>query len=49
MGGGTFGGKPYCWRDEMMSEQWLRSYSEFGEVEYLESGLLRQGVLSSTS
>ena len=48
MGEGTFW-EPYCWMDEMLSEQWLRSYSEFGEVEDLERGLLSQGFLSSTS
>ena len=25
--------EPYYWMDDMMSKQWLRSYSEFGEVE----------------
>ena len=40
---------PYGWMDETLWEQWLWSYSEFGEVEDLERGLLSQGVLSSTS
>lgn len=30
---GIFFGEPYGWMDDMMLEQWLRSYSEFGEVE----------------
>ena len=32
--------EPYCWMDDMMWKKWLQSYSEFGEVEGLERGLL---------
>ena len=42
-------GEPYCWMDDILWRQWLRSYSEFGEVEGFREGTLELRLLSSAS